>query len=75
MKGRDLYDCPRMLVRAATNERTQRATKPAHRSAMIAFATENCAGIAETMQARLAASGVESRTLEVSVNNTGREIV
>jgi homoserine kinase len=44
-------------------------------STMIAFATDNCAAIAETMQARLAASGVAARTLEVSVNNTGREIV
>lgn len=43
-------------------------------STMIAFATENCAAIAETMQARLAASGVESRALEVTVDNRGRVV-
>ncbi|MBI3426100.1 MAG: homoserine kinase [Acidobacteria bacterium] len=43
-------------------------------STMIAFATDNCSAIAATMQARLAASGVETRALEVSVDNRGRMV-
>ncbi len=43
-------------------------------STLIAFATDNCPAIAATMQARLAASGVESRALEVSVDNRGRAV-
>jgi homoserine kinase len=41
-------------------------------STMIAFALENCGTIAEEMKKRLAAAGVESRVLEVSVDNRGR---
>lgn len=41
-------------------------------STMIAFATGNCGAIAETMVARLAASGVKSRAMEVKVDHQGR---
>lgn len=40
-------------------------------STMIAFATENCGGIAAAMRARL---GVRSRALEVAVDNSGRTV-
>jgi len=43
-------------------------------SALIAFATENCDVIAETMEARMAASGVKARAMEVKVDNNGRRI-
>lgn len=43
-------------------------------STMIAFATAHCAEIAKTMQARLAARGVQSRALEVRVDNRGRRL-
>ena len=43
-------------------------------STIIAFAIDNCQKIAETMTARLAASGVRSRTIEVKVDNRGRVI-
>jgi homoserine kinase len=41
-------------------------------SALIAFATENCDAIAETMNARMAACGVNARAMEVKVDNRGR---
>ncbi|MBK9707993.1 MAG: homoserine kinase [Acidobacteria bacterium] len=41
-------------------------------STMIAFATDNCEKIAETMKERLAGAGVRSRTMEVKVDNNGR---
>ncbi len=41
-------------------------------STMIAFALDNCAAIADVMQARLAACGVQSRAMEVAVDNQGR---
>ncbi|MEP7272854.1 MAG: homoserine kinase [Acidobacteriota bacterium] len=41
-------------------------------SSMIAFATENCDGIADAMQARLNSFGLRSRTLVVPVDNYGR---
>ncbi|MBK8316735.1 MAG: homoserine kinase [Acidobacteria bacterium] len=41
-------------------------------STMIAFATDNCGIIAETMKERLAGAGVRSRTMEVKVDNNGR---
>jgi homoserine kinase len=44
-------------------------------STMIAFVLDNGAAIAAEMQARFAAADVTSRTLEVTVNNTGRQIV
>ena len=44
-------------------------------STMIAFVLENGAAIANEMQARFTAAGVTSRALEVTVNNTGRQIV
>lgn len=44
-------------------------------STMIAFALDNCAAIADAMQARLKAAGVESRALEVTVDNVGRRLV
>ena len=43
-------------------------------STMIAFATDNCEKIAETMKERLAGAGVRSRTMEVKVDNNGRMI-
>ena len=43
-------------------------------SALIAFATENCDAIAETMNARMAACGVTSRAIEVKVDNRGRVV-
>jgi homoserine kinase len=43
-------------------------------SALIAFATDNCASIAAAMKARLAAHGVHSRTLELQVDNVGRRM-
>jgi homoserine kinase len=43
-------------------------------STMIAFATENFSQIAAEMSDRLATAGVRSRTLEVEVDNRGREI-
>ena len=41
-------------------------------STMIAFATDNCEKIADTMKERLAGAGVRSRTMEVKVDNNGR---
>jgi len=41
-------------------------------SALIAFATENCDAIAETMNARMAGCGVKARVMEVKVDNRGR---
>jgi homoserine kinase len=41
-------------------------------STMIAFALDNCAAIADAMQARLAACGVQSQAIEVAVDNQGR---
>ncbi len=41
-------------------------------STMIAFVLENGAAIADEMQARFAAAGVNSRALEVTVDNHGR---
>jgi len=43
-------------------------------SALIAFATENCDAIAETMKARMAASGVRAWAMEVKVDNRGKII-
>ncbi|MFN0087249.1 MAG: homoserine kinase [Blastocatellia bacterium] len=43
-------------------------------STMIAFADGNCAGIGETMRARLAAAGVAARAMEVAVDHEGRRI-
>lgn len=43
-------------------------------STMIAFASENFAQIAAEMKQRLASAGVESRTLEVEVDNRGRQV-
>jgi len=43
-------------------------------SALIAFATENCDVIAETMNARMAACGVKARAIEVKVDNRGRVV-
>jgi homoserine kinase len=43
-------------------------------STLIAFATENCEKIAEAMKTRLASGGVNSRTMEVKVDNRGRII-
>lgn len=43
-------------------------------STMIAFATENFSQIAAEMNQRLAAAGVGSRTIEVEVDNRGREV-
>jgi homoserine kinase len=43
-------------------------------STLIAFALDNCAALAETMRARLAAAGVQSRVLEVKVDNQGRRM-
>src|SRR5215468_1084742 len=41
-------------------------------SALIAFGTENCDAIAETMKERMAACGVKARAMEVKVDNRGR---
>ena len=41
-------------------------------SALIAFAIGNCDAIAEAMKARMAASGVKARAMEVKVDNRGR---
>lgn len=41
-------------------------------STMIAFATDNCEKIADTMKERMAGAGVRSRTMEVKVDNNGR---
>jgi hypothetical protein len=41
---------------------------------MIAFATGGCDAIAEALKARLAAAGVSSRTMDVSVDNHGRRM-
>jgi homoserine kinase len=43
-------------------------------STLIAFATENCRQIGEEMKARLAASGVGSRVMEVKADSRGRRI-
>ncbi|HSQ19480.1 MAG TPA: hypothetical protein VLR92_03815, partial [Blastocatellia bacterium] len=43
-------------------------------STMIAFATERFSEIAAEMRQRLAASNVNSRTIEVDVDNRGRVI-
>ncbi|HMV85271.1 MAG TPA: homoserine kinase [Blastocatellia bacterium] len=43
-------------------------------STMIAFATENCDAIAQAMTERLAAKGIDSRALEVKVDNQGRQM-
>src|SRR5262245_53344971 len=43
-------------------------------STMLAFATENFSQIAGEMKRRLASAGVQSRTLEAGVDNTGRRI-
>lgn len=43
-------------------------------STMIAFATDNCAQIAYTMQSRFEACGVRARAFEVGVDNVGRVI-
>ena len=43
-------------------------------STMIAFASGNFAQIAAEMKQRLASAGVESRTLEVEVDNRGRQV-
>jgi homoserine kinase len=43
-------------------------------STMIAFATGGCDAIAEALKARLAAAGVSSRTMDVSVDNHGRRM-
>lgn len=43
-------------------------------STMIAFATENHAEIGRAMMARLAASDVRSRALEIDVDNRGRQL-
>ena len=43
-------------------------------STMIAFAVENCAGIAAEMRSRLELRGVPSRALEVEVDNHGRSV-
>jgi homoserine kinase len=43
-------------------------------STLIAFATENCEGIAEAMKTRLASSGVKALTMEVKVDNRGRTV-
>ncbi|MBO0861739.1 MAG: homoserine kinase, partial [Chloracidobacterium sp.] len=41
-------------------------------SALVAFATGNCVAIAETMNARMAACGVNARAMEIKVDNRGR---
>lgn len=41
-------------------------------SSMVAFATDNCAGIASAMETRLANAGLRSRSLVLSVDNQGR---
>lgn len=43
-------------------------------STMIAFVLENGAAIANEMQTRFTAAGVTSRTLEVTVDNRGRQL-
>lgn len=43
-------------------------------STLIAFATGHCDAIAEAMRARMAACGVELRTIEVKADNRGRII-
>src|SRR6185295_2320882 len=43
-------------------------------SSVIAFATENFSQIAAEMISRFATAGVESRTLEVGVDNHGRKV-
>ena len=43
-------------------------------STVIAFATENFSQIAAEMSSRFATAGVESRTLEVAVDNHGRVV-
>jgi homoserine kinase len=43
-------------------------------STMIAFVLENGAAIAQAMQTRFTAASVTSRTLEVSVDNRGRQL-
>ena len=43
-------------------------------STMIAFATENCAAIGQAMAERLAAVGVGSRVMELTVDTEGRRI-
>lgn len=44
-------------------------------STMIAFATENFSEIAAEMGARLSGAGVNSRTIEVEVDNRGRQVM
>jgi homoserine kinase len=43
-------------------------------STLIAFATENCETIAETMRERMSACGMSARAMEVKVDNRGRII-
>jgi homoserine kinase len=43
-------------------------------STMIAFATDNCDAIAAAMAERLALKGIQSRTMEVAVDNQGRRM-
>ncbi len=43
-------------------------------STMIAFATRNCDAIAAEMKSRLSARGIASRTIEVGVDNVGRQV-